>query len=369
MIGALPVESIDLTIDGRAEIWRTATIQIGVDFWETETREFLEEVNVQTGEVTIEHGIKWTPADEVHWVQIARLRVDQLSMTLLAATRQVVAFDRALLLGEHGLPTARPLNAPYTSLIATMLHETLPGEPLVIAPGVSTTLRPAAGKSLSLGSNRLSEIIRLAQSANGIFHNTNLGGFHIMPYDDDPPVVWEVNDGVDGVVINLTQDFSRAEQYNAVGIEYTPMEGSTAEWSKYVYAWDNEPTSPTFYDGPFGKRNIFFSETYDHLPTDTEAVNLARRKLAEYTGATRGLAITCAYNPLLQPGDGVAVSFPEAGTVEDHIVEAISLNLGVSAQMTIETRLKRLAADILVSNNSAPGGNGVVTENIVMEDA
>ena len=39
--------------------------------------------------------------------------------------------------------------------------------------------------------------------------------------DEDAPV-WAVNVGVDGVLVNLTQDFSRAEQYNAVGIEFTP---------------------------------------------------------------------------------------------------------------------------------------------------
>ena len=64
-IGELPIETVRLTIDGRAEIWRTAEIVVGIDYWETETRDWLEQANVQIGEVTIEHGIKWAPADTV----------------------------------------------------------------------------------------------------------------------------------------------------------------------------------------------------------------------------------------------------------------------------------------------------------------
>ena len=353
-IGELPVSSVRLTIDGTAEIWRTAEISVGIDFWETETREWLEQANIQSGAVKIEHGIKWAPADVVHWIQIAYLRIDQLNMSLLSAGRQITAYDRALLLQEHQLPTARPLDAAYTALITTMLQETLPGETLTLGPGISTTLAPAPGKSLDLSADRLSEIHHLAQAVEGTFHNTPTGGFHISKVDEDADPVWDINAGTDGVLVNLTQDFARAEQYNAVGIEFSPDAGTDDDWMVYIYAWDNEPTSPTFYDGPFGKRNIFFQEEYDHLPSDDDAEALARRKLAEYTGATRGLHIQCVYNPLLQPGDHISVDFPDLGTVEEHVIESITVSLGESAAMDIETRLKRDAADIRVSKNAGP---------------
>ena len=356
LIGELPATQVSMTIDGQAEIWRTANISIGVDFWDTETREWLEQANVQTGELTIEHGIRWPPTDTIHWVQLARLRINALNMGLLSASRDFTAHDRAMLLSEHLLLSVRPLTGTYRNLIQTLLQETLPAEPLTVqAPPVSTTLSPAPGKSLDRAANRLTEIQHLAQALDAYFYNTPDGGFRLAKPYDDTTIVWEVNAGDDGVLVNLSQDFSRDEQFNTVGIEFVlPNDANGEPQEKFALAIDMGIGSPTNFNGPFGKRVAFFQEEFDHLPSTTEAENFAARKLAEYSGATRGLSISTTYNPLLQPGDRISVTFPDTGDVETHIIEAISLVLGGGGGMSIETRLVQEPALFTTFANAFP---------------
>jgi hypothetical protein len=368
LVGDLLPEAVNLTIDGKAEVWRTADINVGVDFWESETREFLEAANVQTGEITIEHGISYeSSVASIQWVKLATLRIDAMNMTLLAAGRNITAMDRAMLVSEFQIVDDRPLNKPYVQMIEDLLDETIPGANFMVGAGVSLTKAPAPGKSISKGSNRLSEIVAMADVLSARFYNDPLGRFRLDFFDPTatPLTVWDVNDGPEGVLLSMTQSFSRAEQYNALGITYTP-DTDDADWvSHVVYVHDDDPTSPTFYNGPFGRKNIFFEEEYDHLPSVAEADALAYRKLAEYTGATRGLAIDAVYNPLLQPGDHIAVTFPETGEVESHIVERITLTLGTAANMQIETRLKRDTTGFAIFHDSYP--KSVPVEPVVLD--
>ena len=349
-VGELSVASITLSLDGRGEIWRTAQIGVGVDYWQSDEREWLEQANVQYGEVTIEHGIKFLPSQlEPDWVQLARLRIDQMSITTLVATRSFTAFDRALLLGENHLQGPYPLGEnngdpgpphnTYAQDIAFLVEEST-GDTVTIDPTLPTK-SARTGSVLQPGTNRLSEIHNMADALGAVFYNDQYGAFRLDSANPVVSSVWDINDGPEGVLVGLTQDFARGEQYNAVGMEFSP-EPDTADWQPlYRYAYDDDPASPTYYFGPFGKRSIFFSEEYDHVVSVEEADDLAARKLAEYLGVTHGVAFTAVYNPLLQPGDHVMVTLPETGITEEHIIESIDLPLAGGAMMSVQTRLKR----------------------------
>ena len=166
---------------------------------------------------------------------------------------------------------------------------------------------------------------RLAEAIGGVISGDALGRFRSAPYTLPGPPVLTLRVGEGGTLENVTEQFSRTNQYNAVGIEFTPKDDATGEIkSKMIYQYDNAPASPTFYDGPFGRRNIFFSEEYAHIPNDATAHKIALNRLAEYTGSTRGLDLSVVYNPLLEPGDRVRVEFPDKSTAENHIVDQIT---------------------------------------------
>jgi hypothetical protein len=295
---------------------------------------------VQQGELVLEHTISFGGASIVPFIQIARLRIDSIDWTTTQPYRTIKAFDRALLIQEHKFPTDRPLNDTYVNLITDMIQETLGvSESVTVDGGISTSLTPTPGKVYSRGDDRLARIQELAAALGAWVINEPDGDFRITNWPDSGTAVWDISEGVEGVLIDADQRFSRRDQYNAVGIEFIPADPD-ADFHGFVYLWDNDSNSPTYYDGDFGKRNIFFTEEYDHLPSIDEAETVATRKLLEHAGATRAVDLQAIYNPLLLPGDRITVKLPDQ-TQETHVCERMTWSFGNNSTMSIETRLDR----------------------------
>lgn len=336
--GELPVVSATLNLDGTSDVIRVATVEAAIDDEGTATRDAVESLSVENGTIQIEHGVAFGETLIAPLVTIATLRVESIEESLSGATRTYKAYDRSLLLQEHLLPTPRPMNDTYVNLITTLVNETLPGETVTIEGGIDTALAPSAGKSMNRGDNRLSRIQEFAEALGAWFVCDPDGSFRLAVWPETGTSVWDLDAGTEGVLVNAEYAYSRREQYNAVGIDFTPASGS--QWSGFVYMWDNDVASPTYYDGTFGKRNIFFSEEYDHLPTQTEAEDVARRKLYEYSGAARSVEVTALYNPLLVPGDRVTVKLDD-GDTETHFIESLTFQFGKTAAMKVTGRLDR----------------------------
>ena len=334
-IGVLPVTRVTVTSDGTADVRRTVDVETAIDFVDSEDRDALEAVDTSGTVLRISYGVARLPV-----IPIATVRVDEIVGQLTSPARTLRCFDRAILPQEHLLETGQPLDDTYVNLIERLLQQTIPGEALNVEAGIDTTKRPADGKALSRGDNRLHRMQELAEAAGGWVFNDEFGNFVLAPFTPfGGNTVWQINAGHDGVLVDAAETFSRREQYNAVGLEFRPNV-SGEDWSKLIFLWDNDPNSVTYYDGPFGKRPIFLQKQYDFLPSDAEAEELARRKLSEYTGRTRTLDLAALYNPLLTPGDKIEVVFPD-GDVESHIIDALSLSLGDSVEMQVATRVER----------------------------
>ena len=351
-MGVLPVNSVTFELDGLAQIRRSATIVVGEDFTDTPSRDALEATTVRDGVVRIEHAVNPLGAESsssLIWVVLATLRVQDINRSATTASTEIVAFDRTMLLSEFQLPTPQPLNNTYLNIIKRLIAElkapaaapppAVLTEPFIVHSSIDDTLRPAPGKSLAQGANRLEEMQRLAEAIGGVISCDQLGRFTLMPYTLPGPPVLSLLLGEGGVIENVGEQFSRTNQYNAVGIEFTPTDETGEIKSKQFYKYDNDPTSPTFYDGPFGRRNIFFQEEYAHVPNDVTANKIATERLKQYTGSIRGLDLSVLYNPLLEPGDRIKVEFPD-GILENHIIDQISMSLGTSGRMSVVTRFE-----------------------------
>lgn len=341
LIGEVPITSLEMNYDGRASVRRSANMTVALDPYETDSREVVEAISTEGGLMTIEHAVTYPGIQELHWVKIATMRIDAVSSPLRSAGREVSLYDRSILLQEHVLETPHPLNDTYVNLIHTMLNETLPGETLTVDPLFTSeelNLAPSTGKATAENSPRLKAMQEFADAIGGVVTNLTDGSFALLKVTDDAPV-WTINAGTDGVLSDGTQEHSRREQYNAVSIRWEPNNDED-DWSYRIFLWDNEPSSPTYYDGPFGKRPVFYEEEYAHIPSQTEAERIARERLAETSGQTRGLTLTAVYNPLLEPGDNITVVLP-SGETEEHIIDTINFSLAPTTRMEIVTRLVR----------------------------
>jgi hypothetical protein len=143
-----------------------------------------------------------------------------------------------------------------------------------------------------------------------------------------------VNSGVDGVMVQESTIFSRRDQFNAVAVRWQ----NAKNVGGLVYIVDADPDSPTYYDGPFGRKPRP-EETVDTITTEAQAIEYARSLLEQYKGKTRGIDLGLLHNPLLEPGDVVAVYLTD-GSAERHVIDSISLPLA-GGTMTLQTRILR----------------------------
>ena len=123
---------------------------------------------MRNGVIRLEHAVNplgTATDDQLVWVILATLRVQNISRDATTATTEVVAFDRTMLLDEFQLPTPQPLNNTYYKIIERLLAElkapaaapppAVLNEPFIVHSSIDKVLRPSPGKSLGGGANRL----------------------------------------------------------------------------------------------------------------------------------------------------------------------------------------------------------------------
>jgi hypothetical protein len=345
-IGYLGVTGGSLTLDYRRNVRRQASITVAsydlsldTDYATTlETRDYLEALTTQSGEVTLEWGLLY-PDGTDEWVTLARLRVDESNQALLSGE---LALTSLLDTGSRvsDFPLATPY-APYdingTKLtyleaIQDLVNTSFPsGAPPTwdITIGIDDTSLPPDGTVFT--GDRWSAITALAQAINVVVGPDHVGDWII---DTATPAVyptWDVSPGENGVLVDAPTFYSRREQYNAIPVRWEAPDGSGG----LVYLVDADPDSPTYYDGPFGRKPRP-EETLSAVTTEDQAIAAAATLLEQYRGKTRSVSLTSVHNPLMEPNDRLALWFPD-GTAELHVIDSITLPLG-EGTMTCETR-------------------------------
>ena len=101
-------------------------------------------------------------------------------------------------------------------------------------------------------------------------------------------------------------------------------------------ATDDNPLSPTYYYGPFGKVPRFYASPF--ITTTGQAEDAAAGFLARELGTTQTVDFGTVTNPALEPNDVARVTRLRAGIDEDHIIDALTIGLDAAAAMTGRTR-------------------------------
>lgn len=324
----LPVVDGSVTIDRNAKTRRSADLTIAIDQLGTDTRDALEKVTVQAGEVEIYTGVTYENGDTEE-ILIARMRVDSLDRQDSASAR-IGAYDYALMLDEHPVDPAMgstiPAGTDWRIAVRRLIEDTFTWTPcgwttlFAVHPDVPAWPIPEQAWD---NVNRLSAIMEWAEAKECDFYNLPDGRFYLAPKTDDGEPVWVVDSGDNGVLVSATQKFSRENQYNAVAISFQVPDGTYESIRAFVV--DEDPYSPTRWGGPFGKRVL----TLDSIPAkdENEARSIAIRKLNENKGATRALSLTTLRNPTLLPGQVILVDHPMIYN-ERQVIEKVVHQLG-----------------------------------------
>lgn len=173
---------------------------------------------------------------------------------------------------------------------------------------------------------------------------TSLG--HVLYFDGDGVCVsrpiaqtgatapaFQFSEGDNGLLLTASRKWTRESTFNRVIAtgentgEGEPVRG---------VATDNNPLSPTYYYGPFGRVPRFYASPF--VTTADQAADAASGILARELGTTQQVNFGTIVNPAIEPNDVCRITRAASGIDEDHVIDAVTIPLDVASPMSGRTR-------------------------------
>lgn len=178
-----------------------------------------------------------------------------------------------------------------------------------------------------------------------IFINRN--GLLEIRDEPDPaedPIVWVYDDGSsnkNAVLLSISRSMSDDPGENGIILM---SESNTLPFPIRIELWDDDPNSPTYALGQYGKVPRFMSSPL--LVDATQGGTMATAELLKMLGSTETLEFAIVPNPAHEAGDLVRVVRPRSKTDSTSIIDSFRIPLSVTRPMTIQTRERRSSAQI-----------------------
>lgn len=193
-------------------------------------------------------------------------------------------------------------------------------------------------RALVAEESRFDFLQELVTSAGKIWYWDHRGILMIQDVPDPTETVFTVNAGADGVLVNMRRSLTREKVYNGV---VASGEAADTVAPPRAVAVDNNPDSPTYWEGPFGKVPRFFVSPF--LTTVAQAQSAAGSILRKSLGLPYSVDFSLVPNPALEPYDAVQVVYPQRSRLqsyhrETHVLEKITIPLTATQEMVADTR-------------------------------
>jgi hypothetical protein len=311
----LPIVSGDLDLDGDAQIRATVSSLVIADA----TGKLVPAgpgdagaLAVYGSELHLRTGVRYSSGAEellsLGWYKILATGIDErytrdqvglwvsggAQHTLTLADR-MTAIDDARFLAP-GQPVAATCLAEIKRLCRGLV-------PFARWPAITD---PAVPRSITYQESRLDAVAALAAAANVRAYMDSNGALAIRKVTDPTtdPVALIVT--TDREIVEQSTGYTRDQVYNAV---VARGEQTTDTAPVQAIAYDTDPASPTRWDGPFGRRPVFYSS-----PLLTTVAQCQAAALSQLQGLLRGrdrlVTIMAIPNPALEPGDVVTARTP-----------------------------------------------------------
>ena len=325
----VPVQAGSVRNDRTADSRRAGTIQIP---WSLRAGADLG-VDLRTlslgGYAVVSRGIRYADGS-TELVQLGRLRVESVSWDTLDASASLELADRMSQVRDE------PFTAPYAAAGRTHWQAAVEIIQAVFGSTISyhTPYQPTDVIADTFYSGQRSDALSdLRQSVGAETYFDALGDFvFAQAPGDNEPVVWTIDAGATGVMVNAGENLDRTGIYNGALVSGQPDATQPPISALAVY---DDPTSPIRWGGPFGRVALLADSTT--VQTVEQAAATAQSLLGLRLKQTRSVDLTIAPNPALEAGDTIQIEFPD-GRTETHLVDAVTTDLG-TAQQQVVTRI------------------------------
>ena len=305
---AAPELATDAEVQAIAEGMVVGGVMLGID-WAVrllDGREFM----IRVGLLRVESA-EWAP------------RTGRIKATVLDLG-QAIMDDRFL------LPRTSQ-GSTKVAVIGALLAESVPGWTLEVEPGVvDSTLYVTTWDE-----DRAAAVTDIARSLGSWWRWKHDGGWLLkrVPDGSSPPA-WTLTYA--DAAIEGGGTAGREKTYNAVvATGQLPSDAPENDPPPYAIAYDSDPASPTWWDGPFGHKPRFYASPV--MTTAAQCLTAAQSILSEAKGLTRAFKLKTYAHPGLEPGDVISVTQPDASAPDLLMVDGLTLSFGDGA-MTVQVR-------------------------------
>lgn len=322
----------DVQLDATADVRSTVDLSVdGTGRWPTAASDLLAPYGA---EVWVRRGIAYGNGT-TEWVSLGYHRIDTVEQdTPPNGPIRISAQDRMAGIIEARLlaPVQYPAATTYGDLLDALVTEVYPS---AVIEWDDATDGDAIGRQVIGEEDRYALLNDLVTSVGKVWYWDHRGHLVIATPPDPTDPVFTVNAGAGGVLVALSRRLSRQGVYNAV---VATGEAADTETPVRGLAVDDNPLSPTYWSGQFGKVPRFYSSPF--ITTEAQAQAAARSLLLTSLGLPYAVDLSAIPNPALEPGDAVRVVYP--GRDETHVLDQITIPLTASSALTATTREQTL---------------------------
>jgi len=149
--------------------------------------------------------------------------------------------------------------------------------------------------------------------------------------------VFTVSEGSNLTAVDLLQD--RGPAFNKV---IAVSSNASLDEQFRGEAFDNDSSSPTYFFGPFGRKQRFYPSPF--IGSTAQAESAASAILASNIGVARTLSASMVANPRPEPADVIAMKREVLGIDSLHIIDGQSVGLSPGEDMPLTVRSQQEAS-------------------------
>lgn len=324
----IPINSGHVKVDGKAAIRSTVDLTTSADLWPTSSSDLL--VPYGGTELWVRRGIEYGNGVR-EWVSLGYHRlwsVEQDDAPL--GEIPVIAQDRMAGIVDATLTAPQQFSAAttYGTVVSSLVEDVYPWA--TVEWDDDSDVR-TLGRALIADGSRWEFLNELITGLGKIWYWDHRGILVIKSPPDPTSTVWAVNSGRGGILAKLARDLSREGVYNGV---IAVGEGADTATPVRALVVDDNPASPTYWGGPFGKvpREIRSAS----ITSLSQAQAAAEADLLKSRGLPYNVNFGSVPNPALEPYDQIRIRYP--GRSERHMVDNLVVPLVAEQAMSAVTR-------------------------------
>lgn len=263
---------------------------------------------------------------------LSRSSVSDDSMEGLSITLDGFDFSRRIQRDKFREVYTIPAGTNVIDAIEVLVERTLPE---VVYDMVSSTVTVASALVYDVDDDPWTAVSELALSAGCDAYFAADGRFVVAPSHAVgalPSPVFEYVDGENGTLLSMVQEFNDDPGYN--GVIVTAESAANDETPIRIEVWDEDPASPTYYLGPYGKHPQHYTDR--NVTTIGQAQAVGLQLLQQHLGFVASLDVTSLVHPGLESGDIVRVGRRH---IDDRFsVESFTIPLSAGGTQSLDLR-------------------------------